>query len=393
MRVLWHGVAPWQPTGYGQQAAIWCRKLRDAGHTVAVSAQGGNDNCQVMKWEGIDVYPIAKDLSAVLMVNQGNLARFAPDLVIVCYDPWQMGRGDEFADFRTLAWVPVDTTHPVVGGKPTGYGIAVGDYVWLDNSKAQPVAMSRHGQRMLTHARQYLNLPTWEDVPYIPHGIDTQAFAPLTPERRDRLRAQLGIGPDTFAVGCLGMNNDHYRKAVAEQMIAFARFHGKHPDSQLHLHAQVYLPGSVHLGNLAGSLGLGEADVKIANQYAIFTGTFPQSDLAMWYACMDVVMNCSRAEGFGLAGIEAQACGTPVILTNAHTGPELVGPGWLVPAQEFWNERHQALWWTPSIRGIYDALCRAKAEAAGKRDEARAFAEQYDIEQVWPLWEKLLAEL
>jgi glycosyltransferase involved in cell wall biosynthesis len=88
--------------------------------------------------------------------------------------------------------------------------------------------------------------------------------------------------------------------------------------------------------------------------------------------------------------VEAQACGTPVILTNAHTGPELVGPGWLVGAQEFWNERHQGVWWTPSIKGMHDALCKARDEAARKREAARAFAEGFDADVIWPLWEKLL---
>lgn len=386
MRILWHGVAPWQPTGYGQQAAIWSQRLKDAGHEVAIAAQGGNDSCQIVQWNGIPVFPQAKDTQAIPLVTTQWMAQYRPDLVIICYDPWQMGEGEIFRPYQTVAWCPIDTDVWTIGGKPQGLGISIGDLQWLEQSKATPLAMSRHGQKMLKHAGYEADL--------IPHGIDTQqAFTPLDPGRREKLRGQLGIHPDTFAVGIMGMNNDRYRKSFQEQLPAFARFHAKHPEAQLHIHSQLYLPGSVHLGQLAASLGLDGEACKVSHQGSIFTGMVSQGDMARWYGCMDVVLNCARAEGFGLAAVEAQACGTPVVLSGHHTGPELVGPGWLVSGQEFWNERHQGVWWTPSIHGIFNALCKARTDAAGKRDDARAFAEQFDVDAVWPLWEKFLAGL
>ena len=41
MKIIWHSVAPWIGTGYGQQSAQVLRRLRDAGHDVAVSGYAG----------------------------------------------------------------------------------------------------------------------------------------------------------------------------------------------------------------------------------------------------------------------------------------------------------------------------------------------------------------
>lgn len=390
MRILWHGVAPWQPTGYGQQAAIWATRFRDAGHEVVIAAQGGNDTCQIMDWEGISVFPQAKDPVMVDMVSAGWLARFRPDVVIVCYSQFNMGNGEVFKPYQTLAWTPVDTQYATTGGKPVpgAHGVASGDRKWLADSGARPVAMSHHGKRMLEH-------DGWEDVPLIHHGIRTGVFRPLEPGERATARREFGIPEDVFAVGLLADNEDPHRKAIPEQVDAFARFHVKHPRSQIHIHSQVFKPGSNHLGRHAAAVGLTDEVARLRNQFDIFTGMVSAESVARWYGCMDVVMNCSRGEGFGLAAVEAQACGTPVILTDAHTGPELVGPGWLVRGQQYWNAAHEAQWTTPDVKDMVAKLNLAHAEwlrGGERRRKAREFALRFDVEEIWPLWEKLLAE-
>lgn len=385
MRILWHGVAPWQPTGYGQQAGIWARKLRDAGHEVAISAQGGASTCGPTGWEGITVFPSANELEAVATVSRWHLQNYRPDLVICLYDGWQMGPGVVFDGFKTLSWLPVDTDIMRVGDKKPG-GVAFGDRLWLRQSKAIPIAMSKHGQRMLQLAGYH--------APLIPHGIDTTvAWQPLG-DRRDAVRKDFGIPEGTFAVGINATNIDPHRKSISEQVIAFAKFHVKHPNSMLFLHSMVHTPNSLNLIELVQGCGIETEAVRLSDQGAMYTGSFPQRYLADWYGAMDVLMNASHGEGFGLASVEAQACGTPVILSKGNTGPELVGPGWLVGTQEFWNWTHQAFWHIPFIKDLVRALDAAYAQRnnQAKRAAARLFAEQFDIELVWPLWEKLIAE-
>ena len=79
---------------------------------------------------------------------------------------------------------------------------------------AQLIAMSRFGQARFTAAG---SRPL-----YVPHGIDLEVFRPSAD--REALRTGFGLGKDTFAVGINGANNDAIRKALPEQMLAFAKF-------------------------------------------------------------------------------------------------------------------------------------------------------------------------
>ncbi|MGH2748118.1 MAG: glycosyltransferase [Actinomycetota bacterium] len=61
------------------------------------------------------------------------------------------------------------------------------------------------------------------------------------------------------------------------------------------------------LGDLAHKLGIAD-DVRLV-------GAQPHRDLPVFYRAADVVVTCSYSESFGLAALEAHACGTPVIGT------------------------------------------------------------------------------
>jgi glycosyltransferase involved in cell wall biosynthesis len=57
----------------------------------------------------------------------------------------------------------------------------------------------------------------------------------------------------------------------------------------------------------------------------IFTGYVPRQDLAGLMAGADVFVYPSLYEGFGIPPLEAMACGTPVIVSNTSSLPEVVG--------------------------------------------------------------------
>ena len=100
-------------------------------------------------------------------------------------------------------------------------------------------------------------------------------------------------------------------------------------------------------------------------------------------------------EGFGLPGLEAQACGTPAILLAAGSGPELAGEhNWLVGGELEYNEVHRADWLRASARDVADALEQAYEQAAGKREAVAEHAKGWDINRiVREHWEPALAEL
>ncbi len=57
----------------------------------------------------------------------------------------------------------------------------------------------------------------------------------------------------------------------------------------------------------------------------MFPGFVPLDALPWWYAAAEVFVFPSLYEGFGLPPLEAMACGTPVIASNASSLPEVVG--------------------------------------------------------------------
>lgn len=58
-----------------------------------------------------------------------------------------------------------------------------------------------------------------------------------------------------------------------------------------------------------------------------FTGFVADEDLPVLYNLAELFVFPSLSEGFGLPGLEAQACGTPVISSNRTSLPEVLGQG------------------------------------------------------------------
>jgi glycosyltransferase involved in cell wall biosynthesis len=72
-----------------------------------------------------------------------------------------------------------------------------------------------------------------------------------------------------------------------------------------------------------GHAGDGPCDVR-------FLRFVPEEDKPLLYGAADLFVFPSLYEGFGLPPLEAMACGTPVICSNAASLPEIVGDGGLL---------------------------------------------------------------
>ncbi len=57
----------------------------------------------------------------------------------------------------------------------------------------------------------------------------------------------------------------------------------------------------------------------------IFTGYIPDEELPALYSAADLFAYLSQYEGFGFPVLEAMACGTPVLVSNTSSLPEIVG--------------------------------------------------------------------
>jgi len=66
-----------------------------------------------------------------------------------------------------------------------------------------------------------------------------------------------------------------------------------------------------------------------------FIGRVPQDDLILIYNAATVHVHPALYEGFGLPPLEAMTVGTPTIVSDVSSLPEVVGDaGWLVPPED-----------------------------------------------------------
>ncbi|HTR77992.1 MAG TPA: hypothetical protein VMH39_07770, partial [Gemmatimonadaceae bacterium] len=258
MRILWHSNAPWTPSGYGQQTAVWVPRIAGLGHDVMISAPY-NFTGSPLRWNGFTVLPggldpVGNDVLA------GHYKLHRADLLITLCDLYAMD-ASVLTGMHAAHWMPIDCA-------PMG----VGDQATLRDGGGVPIAVSRFGERQLGAAGFAPG--------YVPHGVDTALFRP--PDDRDALRAGMGIGPGTFVVGMNGVNREDNRKAFPEQFAAFAAFHRRHENTRLMVHTLTNPPGAPDLAAIAADLGIADA-VMFPDPHAYKSGLISGSMLAAWY--------------------------------------------------------------------------------------------------------------
>jgi glycosyltransferase involved in cell wall biosynthesis len=195
----------------------------------------------------------------------------------------------------------------------------------------------------------------------------------------------MGFSDDKFVVMFAAANKGVYpsRKAFAENLIAFRMFSDLHDDAVLYLHTeQSGAMGGINLNDLLSAIDLKPDKVRFVDQYA-YRGPLSDEYLAACYSAAGVFLACSKGEGFGVHVPEAQACGTPVIVSDYTAQPELVGHGWIVDGQPDWDPMQRSWWITPNVNTIVDALEQAYQNGNGTSQKAIAFAAGYDCDTVF----------
>jgi len=347
---------------------------------------------------GVTNLMTSQDHKGVLVLKSGrspfnedvllkNYVDFKADMLISLKEPWVFQHIYRYA----LNWVP---------------------YAAIDHSPVSPEMTSRMHDafRVIVPSRfaqRELKEKKIENVHYIPHGVNTNVFKPLDKEKCKKLWF---IEPDTFVILIVAMNR--VRKMNPRAFRGYKRFKELNPDVKVQLMFWGDMTPTIN-PQMDGAIGKGVADVgvnllpevmdlglgesimwpdksTIGPGIPEWSGTEEGWDMVKLYNSADVLLHCTGGEGFGLPLIEAQACGVPVITTDYAAGPEQVGSGLTVKADDY------AIFNTPgarraltSIDGMAEALTKimnVDSERLSKR--ARKFAMRYEWGKIMEMYFK-----
>ncbi|WP_229211354.1 MULTISPECIES: glycosyltransferase [unclassified Duganella] len=165
-------------------------------------------------------------------------------------------------------------------------------------------------------------LPATARVAVIPNCVDTDRFKPGA-DMRHAARLALQLPPGALVIGVAARLSE--QKRPGHLLDLFVLLRQRFP--------QLYL---VMMGSGPLEAGL-RRQVEQAGlaPYVVFTGFVPALETLL--PALDLHILMSRNEGFGIATIEAMACGVPAVATDVPGSADILrdcGGGLLVPAND-----------------------------------------------------------
>ena len=310
LRILYSSNAFWAKSGYGVQGLSLLPRLAE------LSEIGGRDNIAQFAWygsqggmhnvEGFQVYPAGTDAYGGDIIGS-HTRHFEADIVITLIDAWVCkGTGEKVKPALWLPWLPVDH-YPV----PPKVIDAIQD-AFL------PLSYSKWGHALLKSQGV--------ENRYLPHGLETSAYKILEADKVEGFKQNYLKHQGHITIMVAANKGYPDRKALGAQIMAWAEFAKDKPDCILYVHTEpTPLYGGLNLPALTKLLGVGDR-VFFPDRYENFLGMSSEY-LSYIYNSANIMMACSRSEGFGIPIIESQACGTPVITSNFSSMPELIQYG------------------------------------------------------------------
>ena len=151
----------------------------------------------------------------------------------------------------------------------------------------------------------------------IPHGVDTDRYAPSTD--RAAAFAQAGL-PGRYAIGCFG--RVRAQKGSDVFVDAMCRLLPRYPDFT------AVMVGAITTEHLAFANDLRKRIEAAGLQSRIvITGELPIEDVQRWYQRLTIYAFTSRNEGFGLTLIEAMSVGAALVASRAGAAELVVEHG------------------------------------------------------------------
>ncbi len=351
MKLIFLGDRMWGHSAYGKVINNLATRLKE-NHTIAhlpmsLAFRSGEFNMKGVLLLGAGNSPFGEDV----IVNHYHT--FKADMVITVKEPWVFSTiQNEAINFVPMAIIDHSPVSPVITSRLT--------------TAFKVIAISRFGQRELKQKDI--------DSTYIPHGVPP-VYRPL--DKREECIKIFHGNPDEFRVGVVAMNRS--RKMLGRMVRGFKLFVEQNPDVKTHMmlwsdltptrrteEAPDIQDWGIHLIPEIMELELSHVihwpDPKLIRRgIPEWAGEDYVAgwDMVKLYNSFDVLLHCTGGEGAGLPFTEAQACGVPVIGTNYAGGPEHIGAGLTVDADDYIIMNTPGTRYAlPNIDGIAKALTK-----------------------------------
>jgi glycosyltransferase involved in cell wall biosynthesis len=342
LRLLYSSNAPWANSGYGIQGRSLLPRLAD------LPELGGRDAVGVFAWYGLEggmhrvdgftIYPKHADPYGNDVIGP-HTRHFGANIVVTLIDVWVLHQtAQRIAPALFLPWLPID--HDPVPQR------------FLDALQGAhlPLTYSKWGHEMLMRAGVANH--------YIPHGVEPSVYR-VYPDRAAMQRVKRDLtGIDNAHLSVMVAANKGFpdRKWFQGQLRAWADFAKDKPHARLYIHSEpTPIYGGIEFPALLANLGIQDR-VYFPDRYDNAVVGLPPEYLTMIYNAADVLLSCSMSEGFGIPIIEAQACGTPVVVTDFSAMPELVRFGHTAKVADYvWTPMNAFQAW-PDVRDMTDKL-------------------------------------
>jgi glycosyltransferase involved in cell wall biosynthesis len=363
-RILWISNSLNSFTGYGVQTKLFVpRIINKYKHEIAVFGYYGVEG-SVLNINGVTCYPKAMHPYGMDVVR-AHATHWKADYVLSLMDSWVV-QPSNIAPVPWVSYFPVD--HDPMPPK-------VKESLQFANSR---ISMSKFGKE----AAAKMGLDSY----YVPHAVDTNLYKRID---KKEARERLNFPQDAYIVGTVAMNKGMpSRKNFTYMLEAFRNFKQRHTNAIYYLHTQLGAGqdgyGGVNLPEYINSLGLQVGkDVFFCDQYQQIIG-FNEEYMALMYSALDVHMLVSAGEGFGIPIIEAQACGTPVIVGGWTSMPELVHSGRIIDikdAEKTWTGIASYNFY-PHVGAVEDALEQEYKNPSSRVSARKGMVDNYEVELV-----------
>ena len=180
-------------------------------------------------------------------------------------------------------------------------------------------------------------------------------FRPLEHPCAEQVESRWGIPRPAKCLIYVGGFTPHKNLLMLLDVFCELARGGKFPDIRL-VHVGDYETDPFH--SSYGELAERVRQMHLEQQ-ALFTGHLSDEDLVVLLNRSDALVLPSFSEGFGLPGVEAAACGKPVLATTASPLPELLGEGTIAV-----DPADRAGWLHAIERVLSDAALRERMSKA-----------------------------